>query len=254
MFRDRGIGCVGEAELLDAGLAGPLGQVVQHGLRKETGQDSFHDLLATHLCAQRSSDQAAASSRNGNRSSFGVTRQQSLFCLPAGMAESSPLGAVELFAAASELFFHLGGDGEIHVVAAEEKMIADGNAPEAQLFSAGLDLDQTEITRSTTDIADEDQLILLHLLFPILSMMKEPRIKRCLGFFNEHEAFEARGFGGFDGELACHFIEGGRDGEDDFLILQARPILLRHDVIPCLLYVKKVAGGCFDGRKALDFF
>ena len=55
---------------------------------------------------------------------------------------------------------------------------------------------------------------------PFLALDGEPGIKGGLRLFEQGDLFQACLAGRLHGQLACHGVERGGDGQEDFLVLQ----------------------------------
>ncbi len=112
------------------------------------------------------------------------------------------------------------GQGQVHVVAAQEDVLADGQPREDQVARFILDGDQGEVGRSAADVADQDDIAGLHLLAPVLALAGEPGVKRGLRLFEQGDVLEAGLGGRLDRQLARDGVERGGDGQEDFLVLE----------------------------------
>ena len=83
--------------------------------------------------------------------------------------------------------------GEIHVVAAEEQVVANGDAMEADgalgvtLRFVPADLDQAEIGRAAADVADQDALPGLDVSIPVVAGRIDPGVEGGLRLFEEQD-------------------------------------------------------------------
>ena len=82
--------------------------------------------------------------------------------------------------------------GEVHVVAAEQQMVADGLADEAE-FALLLDsLDEAEVARAAADIDDETARTRLELVGFRRGMSDQPAIERGLRFLEQRRILQSR--------------------------------------------------------------
>ena len=57
----------------------------------------------------------------------------------------------------SQFLFHAAGQGEIEIVAAEQKVLADGGSLKLQLAVDRVSAHQAEVGRAAADVADQNQ-------------------------------------------------------------------------------------------------
>src|SRR6185295_7577779 len=93
----------------------------------------------------------------------------------AGVGEGALLPGVEL---RRRLPPHGVGEGEVHVVAAEEDVIADGDALELEIAARVLDGDEGEVGGAAAHVADEDDVARAQLLAPAIAGGGEPGVER----------------------------------------------------------------------------
>src|SRR5262245_45755022 len=78
---------------------------------------------------------------------------------------------------------------EVHVVAAEDQVIADGDAMELCFaVLAAAHSDEREIGRAAADVANENLLSGRYQLVPIRLMLVNPGIEGSLRLFDQHDA------------------------------------------------------------------
>src|SRR5439155_13238748 len=106
---------------------------------------------------------------------------------------------------------------DVHVVAAEEQMIADGDALERERRAVELRLDEREVGRTAADVDDEDPRGAAERVLPLALVGREPGVERGLRLFQERQRRELRLGRGGDGQLARDLVERRRHGEDDLL-------------------------------------
>jgi hypothetical protein len=113
------------------------------------------------------------------------------------------------------------GQGEVHVVAAQDQVIADRHAVELHLLLlARADADQREVGRAAADVAHEDRLPGRDELFPLLLVFVDPGVKRRLRLFDQHDAGQSRAGRRLHRQLAGDLVERRRQREDDLLPLE----------------------------------
>ena len=146
------------------------------------------------------------------------------------------------------------GDGEIDVVAAEQKVIADGDAADGGKRRAGLagDFKEGEVGGAAADVDDEDGSAVFGELGPEsggVGVGFEPAVEGGLGFFEKADVFGESGFGGgVEREALGDGVERGGDGDGDFLGVEWG---IGEAGVPCAAEVVEEEGGGADGRDFL---
>ena len=249
VLADDRIGRVGQAEFLEGGTAGFERDVGDAGHFEETVE---HDLLegrAVELGREGAGEEAGAAGRDGDGGLVerGVGKEGD-FRDAGGVDEGEELPVVDGFSGVFELGAQGVGEREVHVVAAEQEVLADADAFEREISAARRDGDEAEIRGAAADVADEHDVAGADLGAPIGSGLGGPGVERGLRFFEQDDVGQARGFGGFVGEVSGDFVEGGGDGEDD-LALGEVPIaaLGGFGVEKSFFEMCQVAAGAFEG-------
>ena len=153
-----------------------------------------------------------------------------------------PYWAASSRPAPGQAAFHELGQGQVHVVAAQQQVVADRLANEAQLALLLDRLDQAEVAGAAAHVHDQAAGPRLEARPPPRGMGRQPAIKRGLGLFQQGQVFQAGLAGRLHGQVAGHVIERGRHREDHRLLFQ--PVLgpvAGHDVVPALDQVLEVA-------------
>ena len=163
------------------------------------------------------------------------------------------LNLPRLQAFAFRLQLHLQGIGQrqIHVVAAEQDVVADRDAVQQQvavLFGHG---NQRQVGRAAADIHHEDDIARFDLLAPASFTALYPAVQSGLGLFQQHRLPQPHGMRGLHGQFACRGIEGGRDSDDEFLFTQRR---LGETRIPGITQMPQIEPGGFQRRHARHLF
>ena len=138
------------------------------------------------------------------------------------------------------------GECQVHIVAAEQDVLADADAFEFELAVDVGDGDQAEIGGSATDVADEDDVAGGDEVMPGFSGLRGPGVEGGLRLLQQGDVAETGGFGGFGGEASGDLIEGGGDGEDDLAVSKV-PAAALFGVEECLFQVVQVALRAFEG-------
>ena len=112
------------------------------------------------------------------------------------------------------------GQGQIHVVAAEQHVIADRDARQHQLPGFLADRDEGEIRSAAADVADQHDVADFDLLAPFVMARLDPGIERRLRLLQKGDALQPRRLRRLDGQLARHRVEGRRHRQDDVLLFE----------------------------------
>src|SRR6516164_4896768 len=137
------------------------------------------------------------------------------------------------------------GDGKVDIVAAEQVVIAHGDAPDVgnRGLVAQAQFENAEIRGAATDIDDQHMpqpRIALVGPLPQLSRFVtfEPAIKRSLRLFEQsHIVGEACFFGGGNRQPLCRRIEGSGNRNRDLLIIERTSGLLARSIWHAPTYV-----------------
>ena len=84
---------------------------------------------------------------------------------------------------------------QVHVVAAEQDVLADGHALKRELAVLLGDGDQGEVGRAAADVADEDEVADLDPLAPAVALRVEPGVEGGLRLFEQRDVLEPGGLG-----------------------------------------------------------
>src|SRR5258706_95353 len=136
---------------------------------------------------------------------------------------------------AFELLSHEARQGKIEIIAAEQKVLANGGSLKLQLAVDRASAHQAEVGRAAANVADQNQFAIGRVFsvsiarqieargwitcLPV-SIRRDPRIKRGQWFFEQNELVESCMASGFDRQLTRFLIERTWHGEDDFLIFK----------------------------------
>ena len=165
----------------------------------------------------------------------------------AGVPERDPLRGVERVHPARQGRGDGVRQGEVHVVAAEQDVLADGLPGQGELAALLADGDQGEVGRPAADVADEQDVADLDLLPPAVALPGEPGIEGGLRLLEQRDLLQARRARGLDRQLAGDGVERGGDRQED--VLRFEPVgggLARDLLVPGVAEVGQV------GRRRLD--
>ncbi len=177
--RDRGVRGIGQPDLRQPGPSPPRGQVARR--RTPAG---------THRAAPCPASRESSSvlieppiTFDPRPSTFTTAavllrlREKRLLGPPARVEQRDSLGGVE----ALHAFRQRAGDRirqrQVHVVSAQQDVLADGQPRENQVAPFILHRDQREVGRSAANVAHQDVVARLHLLAPLLALACAARRK-----------------------------------------------------------------------------
>ena len=138
------------------------------------------------------------------------------------------------------------GERNVHVVAAEQEVLAHCDALEPQLAAARPRRDQRQVGRAAADVDHEDERMRRHARPPLLLVRHEPGVEGGLRLLEENDVREARLARRGERQLARHLVERGGHREHHVL----RGERLGEARVPCLAQVAEDAGRGVDGRDA----
>ena len=120
---------------------------------------------------------------------------------------------------------------QVHVVAAQQDVVANGDAFQRQFAVLFGNHNEAEIRGAAADVAHQHQVADLDAAAPVITLALQPRIKSCLRLFQQRDLLIAGLFGGAPGQLAGFFVErsGNREqyvllGESEFRCSPASPL------------------------------
>src|SRR6266403_5720474 len=114
-------------------------------------------------------------------------------------------------------------------------MLADRGSLKLHLPIDEASANQAEISRATTDVADQNQFAIADVfIIPGLrvSIRRDPRIKRGQWFFEQSQLLDPGAAGGFNRQLTRFLIERTWHGEDDFLMLKTGFFITTNCAVP----------------------
>ena len=145
------------------------------------------------------------------------------------------------------------GQGEVHVVAAEQDVLADGQPGQGEVAPLVGHGDQGEVGRAAADVADQEDVADLDLLPPLVALRGEPGVEGGLRLLEQRDLLRARPPRGLDGQLAGDGVERGGDGQEDVLVLEPVGGRLAGDpVVPGVAQVGEVGRRGRDRRDLRD--
>ena len=155
MTRDGGIRNVGQAELAEHALLFLLGPIASWQAGRNPSSASSR-ISSRVMGLERAADQRGARADNSDFTRRrSVRAKQCLLCRRALTAKRAALTKRKSFA---ELRFGQPGDGQIEVVAAQQKMAANVGAGKLDAIAFAIHTHQREVTCAAADIAHEHHL------------------------------------------------------------------------------------------------
>ena len=184
--------------------------------------------------------------------SFGIGEQK-LFRLTASVSQRRELPGIQILALREMV-----REREVHIVAAEQDVIADGHARELQiaiLFGYG---DQRKVGRAAADIHHENDVADLDLFSESVAHLLDPGVKRRLRFFEQRHIVKPRLGGGLCREFARRRIERSGNRQDDLFgieialreVFQAPARCLRYRAEASTGEMRSTSAGACHGSSA----
>ena len=159
MTRDGRVLRVRQAELRQAGARPAHRTRGAVHLREEAFEDRLREFGARQFGADRAADQLGAAARHDERHGVGGgVGEQRFLGRAAGVGERAQLPRVGLRALGGQLARHHVGEREVHVVAAEQDVLADRDAMQFEVAFALDHRDQREVGRAAADVDHEDDV------------------------------------------------------------------------------------------------
>src|SRR5205807_6801061 len=148
---------------------------IRRTLRKEAFLQDLSDIGARQLALDRTTDYLAAAAEDRYRSSRQLrVAEQRFLRHPATVPEHLHLAGIKLRSFLRERLCGGMSEGQVHVVAAEQDMIADGHTCERQLAVFFTDGDQRKVRGAAANIANQDDVADLDLLAPAIPAGMDP--------------------------------------------------------------------------------
>ena len=148
-------------------------------------------------------------------------REQRLLRDAALVPQRLQLPGVDAMAFPLEALLHDAREREVHVVAAEQDVIADRDALEREVAVVLADGDQAEVGRAAADVAHEHQVADAKLPAPALARAVDPRVEGGLRLLEQRDVREAGVGRGAKRQLARLRVERAGHGEEHLLASSA---------------------------------
>ncbi len=147
-------------------------------LREKAFEQNLREFGAREFGADRATDQLGTAARYDERHGIdGRVGEQRFLGRPARVGRRAKLPRIGLRALLGELARDGVGEREVHVVAAEQDMLADRHAMQFQIAFALHDRDQREVGRAAAYVDDQDHVADFHLLAPRAVALLNPAIE-----------------------------------------------------------------------------
>ena len=255
MPRDGRVRWVGQAKAAQGRL--PFcGRFIDGRMGQKTFDDPRLHLVAREHCRTRLCHQPRAAAEQRDRHGCGrILREQLNLGDTAALYQLRESGGGQtLLAGGQKLRLQPMRKRQIHVVAAEHQVLADGNAGECRQcvgISRLLDANQREVGRAAAHIDHQHQFAVLELRVELIALQHQPVVERGLGFFEQMHMRQARHLRGLQRQRARAFVKRRGHGEHDDLPVERR-IGMRG--IPRGLHMREIAGRCGDRRDLVHIF
>ena len=224
MPRDPRVLRIRQRHLREARAARGLRQFRHRSLREKSIHQHALGILARQLGAQRPADQrgTAARHRDRNLRELGPV-EQFLLPLPAAERQRVELPLIQLLALGDEPLVQRVRQREVHVVAAEQDVIAHRHARELHLALLFRDRNEGKIRRAAADIDHEDHVAHADVFAETFPRRLDPRVERGLRFLQQRHVRQPRLHRRLQGQIARRRIK--RRGHRDHDLLRRQRLL-----------------------------
>src|SRR5262249_2146612 len=165
--------------------------------RKKAFEQQLIQIAATKRRPDRCADQAAALSEDRDGMLVAVRRREQRLLRGAALVpQRLQLPGVDAVPLVLEAPLGEPCERQIHVVAAEENVIADRDALEREIAVALAHQNQAEVGRAAADVADQHEVADAELAPPPLARALDPCIARGLRLLEQRDVRETRSLGG----------------------------------------------------------
>ena len=243
--RDGRIAGIRQAEFHDAG-ARALGVFLVGIEREEAIEHDAFDVFAPQVGLAAGADQAAAGAEQGDGDvAWRIVSQQLFLGCAAAFGELGQACARQAAARGilAGLFGHARldqvGQRQVHIVAAQDQVVAHADAGERRLAIFRFDLDQAEVGGAAADVGHQHQARLAQVFAQVRAMPVQPVVQRGLRFFQQANIRQAGLFRRLQRQRTRAFVERGGNREHDLLAFEQ---LFGKAGVPCGAQVGQVAG------------
>ena len=232
--------------------------------REEAVEENLPEVVDRQVRGLRAADDLPAAAHHGHGvRRRRIRREQGLLRLPTCLREQAILDGIES-ASARQLRLDVLGKGEVHVVAAEQQMVADRLAEEAELAVLLVRLNQTDVGGAAADVDDQTEIAGPDAGGVLDGMTCEPAIKCGLWLFEEREVSKAGLASGIDG-LRLRAMSSGTTktgtvrttfcfciGAVGWLAFQASTRCFRYRVDASTGEIRCTSGGAVQGKSGAE--
>ena len=222
MPRDRRVGLERQADLLETRArrrCGPVGPLRSAGKKPSTS--SSPTIVALDVDRDRAADQLAAAAEDRDRLRLRPSvGQQGFLGGAARVPQGDRLPGVELHALLGELLGHVMGQGQVHVVAADQQVVAHGQSlagPVRRPRSATPTSVRSVVPPPTSQTSSLSPGV--RSLAPAVAPCGQPGVDGRLRLFQQHQVGRQPGRQRrLAGQFAGAGVERGRHGQHDLLL------------------------------------
>ena len=144
-------------------------------------------------------------------------------------------------------------EGEVHVVATEQEVIADGNAAKRQLAIVVFDHDGAEVGRAAADVADQEDVARTELLRAMHRRCLHPGVERCLRLLEQVHVRQPRRIRGSHRELPRRRVERCGHRQVDLLALEPGLSVAARDLgVPGVAQMSEIRGRRLERRATAE--
>ena len=166
------------------------------------------------------------------------------------MHQRQELPGIQRLAFGLQLGLQRVGQRQVHVVAAEQDVLADADALQLQVAGVIGHGDQAEVGGAAADVAHQDDVAGLDRVAPLPASLRGPGVEGGLRFLQQRDVAQPGGLGRFGGQAARHLVERGGNRHDDLAVRQVPlPALRLHGMQEGVLEVLQVAARDIERRK-----
>ena len=133
------------------------------------------------------------------------------------MPQSLQLPGIDAVARGFKALLQNARQRQVHVIAAQQDVVANGNAFQRQFAIFFGNRNEAEIRRAATDVAHKNEVADLDSAAPGVTLAFKPRVKGRLGLFQQRDVPITGLFGGPPGQLACVLVERSGHSEQHVL-------------------------------------
>ena len=236
MLAQRRLGRIVQSILLQADRLARGRQIVDAGQREITLQQDGRHFFARQRGGEGLGEQVGAARGHGNRRFRQRLVGEELFLGDArAMHQRQELPRVDFVSVRLDLALQGVGEGEVHVVPAQQDMFAHRDAVQFQALGQPVRVfrhgDETEVGGAAADVHHQDQVACGHLFGPggnavLVLRMGDPGVEGGLRLLQQRDVAESCIDRRLVGQGARHLVERGGDGQHDLAVGQRGAVFL----------------------------